>query len=223
MIGLPNAETTGGPATNIAEVSFTMMEKCVAASRAAPSPATLPSPSPTQGTRERLSPVWWYIQVPPTPPGRLARPVVSMVLTEPPPPEPSMMRMIGSLRSAAMRSAMIGLSRMVASALPPRTVKSSPQTTTGRPSTWPRPITQLLGVKSTSSLSASYCALPAMAPTSWKLPASSTWSTRSRTVSRPPACWRATLSAPPMRLASASRWRSSASSGSQLLSGGEPA
>ena len=56
---LPSAFTTGGPATNIAPVSFVMIEKWVAASRAAPSPATLPRPSPTTGTRARLSPVWW--------------------------------------------------------------------------------------------------------------------------------------------------------------------
>ena len=36
---------------------------------------------------------------------------------------------------------------VVASALPPRTVKSSPTTTTGRPATSARPITQLDGVK----------------------------------------------------------------------------
>ena len=40
-------------------------------------------------------------------------------------------------------------------------------------------------------------------------------SIRSRTVRRPPACWRATRSAPPISLASATRARSSASSGSQ--------
>ena len=50
-----------------------------------------------------------------------------MVLTEPPPPEPSMMRMIGSRSSCAMRSARIGFIGMVASAEPPRTVKSSPE------------------------------------------------------------------------------------------------
>ena len=79
-------------------------------------------------------------------PGRLERPVVSMVLTEPPPPEPSMMRTIGRRSSLAMRSARIGFMGMVASAEPPRTVKSSPSTTTGRPSMLARPMTQLAGV-----------------------------------------------------------------------------
>ena len=94
-----------------------------------------------------------------------------MVLTEPPPPEPSMMRMIGRRSSLAMRSASIGFMGMVASAEPPRTVKSSPSTITGRPSILARPITQLDGVSFVSVPSASYSALPAMAPTSWKLPA----------------------------------------------------
>ena len=55
-----------------------------------------------------------------------------------------------------------------------------------------------------------------MLPISWNVSASSMRSMRSRTVSRPPACWRATRSAPPISRASAWRWRSSASSGSQL-------
>ena len=85
-------------------------------------------------------------RVVPMPPGRLDAPLVSMVLTEPPPPEPSMMRTIGSRNSAAMSSAISGLLAMDASAEPPRTVKSSPTTTTGRPSMRPRPNTQLAGV-----------------------------------------------------------------------------
>ncbi len=93
-----------------------------------------------------------------------------MVLTEPPPPEPSMMRIIGSRSSLAMRSASVGFMAMVASADPPRTVKSSPSTITGRPSTFARPMTQLEGVSLVSLLSASYSALPAIAPISWKLP-----------------------------------------------------
>ena len=155
--------------------------------------------------------------MPPMPPGRLARPVVSMVLTDPPPPEPSMMRMIGRRRSAAIRSAMIGFSLMVASALPPRTVKSSPTTTTGRPSTRPRPMTQLEGVNSASLPSGPYFALPAIAPTSWKVPGSSRAPTRSRTVSRPPSCWRLTLSGPPIASAMAWRRARSSSSGCQLI------
>ena len=55
---------------------------------------------------------------------------------------------------------------MVASAEPPRTVKSSPSTMTGRPSILARPMTQLAGVSALSFPALSYSALPAMAPTS---------------------------------------------------------
>ena len=79
--------------------------------------------------------------------GTFARPVVSIVLTEPPPPEPSTSRISGSRRSCAIRSHMLCLPLMVASADPPRTVKSSPPTTTGRPSTVARPNTKFDGVK----------------------------------------------------------------------------
>jgi hypothetical protein len=58
---------------------------------------------------------------------------------EPPPPEPSIMRMIGRRKSCAISSAINGFAEIEASAEPPRTVKSSPTTTTGRPSTLPRP------------------------------------------------------------------------------------
>src|SRR5437870_7273130 len=71
--------------------------------------------------------------------GTFARPVVSMVLTEPPPPDPSTRRISGSRRSCAIRSHVLCLPLMVASADPPRTVKSSPPTTTDRPSTLARP------------------------------------------------------------------------------------
>jgi len=81
------------------------------------------------------------------PPGRFARPVVSIVFTEPPPPEPSISRTIGIRNSAAICSDIFGLPLIEASAEPPRRVKSSPATTTGRPSTVPRPNTQLAGVK----------------------------------------------------------------------------
>ena len=67
-------------------------------------------------------------------PGTLARPVVSIVLTEPPPPEPSIMRIIGTRNWLAIARMKMCFSLMVASAEPPRTVKSSPVTTTGRPS-----------------------------------------------------------------------------------------
>ena len=70
-----------------------------------------------------------------SPPGRLARPVVSIVFTEPPPPEPSISRMIGMRNSAAICSDIFGLPLIEASAEPPRKVKSSPAITTGRPST----------------------------------------------------------------------------------------
>ncbi len=60
---------------------------------------------------------------------------------------------------------------MVASAEPPRTVKSSPSTITGWPSILARPMTQLAGVSVFRLPASSYSALPAMAPTSWKLPA----------------------------------------------------
>ena len=192
-----------------------MTEKCEAARRAAPSPATDPSPSATTGT----IPIWFATRsndvVSVSPPGRLARPVVSIVLTEPPPPEPSISRMIGMRYSAAISSDIFGLALIDASAEPPRRVKSSPAITTGRPSTMPRPNTQLAGVKPTMSrLSASYVALPAMAPISWKLSGSSMRSMRSRTVSRPPLCWRSTRSGPPSSFARAMRRRSSSSSGS---------
>ena len=87
-----------------------------------------------------------------SPPGRLARPVVSMVLTEPPPPEPSISRMIGMRNCAAICSDIFGLPLIEASAEPPRKVKSSPAITTGRPSTVPRPNTQLAGMKAAMSL-----------------------------------------------------------------------
>jgi len=140
-----------------------------------------------------------------------------MVLTEPPPPEPSMMRMMGSLSSLAMRSASVGFMGMVASADPPRTVKSSPSTITHRPSILARPMTQLAGVNLLSLPSASYSALPAIDPISWKLCSSMRRSMRSRTVSRPPSCWRCTLSGPPISRAIRSRALSSSSSVCQLI------
>ena len=101
----------------------------------------------------------------PTPPGRLAAPLVSIVFTEPPPPEPSITRMIGRRKSCAISSAISGLAEIDASAEPPRTVKSSPTTTTGRPSILPRPNTQFAGVRCLSSLFSSYSATPEIAPT----------------------------------------------------------
>ena len=49
----------------------------------------------------------------------------------------------------------------------------------------------------------------------YPLPASKSFSIRSRTVSRPDSCCRPTRSSPPIRRASSSRRRSSSSSGSQ--------
>src|SRR3990167_698426 len=111
----------------------------------------------------------------------------------------------------------LDFSLIVASAEPPRTVKSSPVTATGRPSILPRPITALAGIRSTRSLAWSYSALPAILPSSRKESLSSRRSMRSRTVSRPPSCWRFTLSAPPMRFVISWRRRSSSISGCQLI------
>src|ERR1700738_4425895 len=58
-----------------------------------------------------------------------------------------------------------------------------------------------------------------MAPTSWKLSGSTSLSMRSRTVSRPPSCWRLTLSGPPMAWAMRSRRRNSSSSRCQFIGG----
>ena len=99
----------------MADLSLIMMEKCDAARCAAPSPATDPSPRATRGTVATLA----TTHSQPATPGTLARPVVSMVLTEPPPPEPSTNRIRGSRSSLAMRSHMRCLPLMVASAEPP--------------------------------------------------------------------------------------------------------
>src|SRR6185312_7730823 len=151
------------------------------------------------------------------PPGRLAAPLVSMVFTEPPPPEPSMMRMMGRRKSCAISSAIKGFAEIDASAEPPRTVKSSPTTTTVRPSTLPRPNTQLAGVTCLSSPCALYSPMPETAPISWKELASTILSMRSRTVSRPWSRCRLTFSTPPISRANASRRASSSSSGFQII------
>ncbi len=161
--------------------------------------------------------VYKYARVPPMPPGRLAAPLVSMVFTEPPPPEPSISRMMGRRKSCAISSAISGLAEIEASAEPPRTVKSSPTTTTVRPSILPRPNTQFAGVRFFSSPCASYSAVPEIAPTSWKLFASTSLSMRSRTVSRPWSRCRLTLSTPPISRANASRRARSSSSGFQFI------
>src|ERR1700758_2067301 len=151
------------------------------------------------------------------PPGRLAAPLVSMVFTEPPPPEPSMMRMIGKRKSCAISSAISGFALIDASVEPPRTVKSSPTTTTVRPSTLARPNTQLAGVSCLSSPCSSYSPMPETAPISWKVLASTILSMRSRTVSRPWSRCRLTFSTPPISRANASRRASSSSSGFQII------
>src|SRR5437660_7646023 len=151
------------------------------------------------------------------PPGRLAAPLVSMVFTEPPPPEPSISRIIGRRKSCAISSAISGFAEIEASAEPPRTVKSSPTTTTVRRSILPRPNTQFAGVRFLSSPCSSYSARPEIAPISWKLFESTILSMRSRTVSRPWSRCRLTLSTPPISRANASRRARSSSSGFQFI------
>src|SRR5262249_4717390 len=58
-----------------------------------------------------------------------------------------------------------------------------------------------------------------MAPTSWKLSGSMSLVMRSRTVRRPPSCWRLTLSGPPMACAMRSRRRNSSNSRCQFIGG----
>ena len=87
---------------------------------------------------------------------------------------------------------------MEASAEPPRRVKSSPAID-DRPAVHrAAPEHAIAGDEGGDVVVGVVVALPAMAPISWNLPGSSMRSIRSRTVSRPPACWRATRSAPPM-------------------------
>src|SRR5712671_2528266 len=164
-----------------------------------------------------LAIVYQYQRVPPTPPGRLAAPLVSIVFTEPPPPDPSITRMIGSRKSCAISSAISGFAEIEASADPPRTVKSSPTTTTVRPSIRARPNTQFAGVRALSSPCSSYSPTPEIAPTSWKVFWSVSLSMRSRTVSRPWSRCRLTLSTPPISRANASRRARSSSSGFQFI------
>ena len=128
-----------------------------------------------------------------------------------------MMRMMGRRKSCAISSAIRGLAEIEASAEPPRTVKSSPTTTTVRPSTLPRPNTQFAGVRCLSSPCSSYSPMPDTAPISWKELASTILSMRSRTVSRPWSRCRLTFSTPPISRANASRRASSSSSGFQII------
>lgn len=66
----------------------------------------------------------------------------------------------------AISSAISGFAEMDASAEPPRTVKSSPTTTTVRPSMRARPNTQFAGVNFCNSPLESYSPTPETAPIS---------------------------------------------------------
>ena len=110
-------------------------------------PATDPSASDTDGATLR----WFTTMSQPRTWGMYVRPAVSIVLTDPPPPMPSTRRTWGSCSSTAMDSAALRFSGRVASAEPPRTVKSSPDSTTGLPSTFASPKTKFDGVRWTSS------------------------------------------------------------------------
>src|SRR6266568_3410555 len=66
---------------------------------------------------------------------------------------------IGAIAGRAQYDEEGRLAELVPSAEPPRTVKSSPTTTTGRPSIWARPITQFDGTSSARRPSSSYCAM----------------------------------------------------------------
>ena len=125
---------------------------------------------------------------------------------------------MGRRRSCAIFSAKISLSPTAPSLAPPRTVKSSPTTTTGRPPMRARPITKLDGVNSTNRPRLSYWPEPVSEPTSVKESGSVQALMRSRTVSLPAALWRATLSSPPIFAASAWRYAISSTSGCQLMS-----
>ena len=76
-------------------------------------------------------------------------------------------------------------------------MKSPPEKATLRPSTRTVPTTMLEGVSAATEPS-SHVAVPASAPISWKVPGSASRSIRSRTVSLPRPCWKATLSGPPI-------------------------
>ena len=109
--------------------------------RAAPSPATDPRHRLTTGTVARFA----TTHSQPGLNGTKLRRSVSSDFTEPPPPDPSTSRTIGRRSSCAICSACTCFWKIDASAAPPRTVKSSPPTTTARSSIRPRPITKLVG------------------------------------------------------------------------------
>jgi len=76
------------------------------------------------------------------------RPACSIVFTEPPPDMPSSSRTCGNRISAAIASDASRFAEIDASFEPPRTVKSSPDSTTGRPSSSAIPNTKFEGVNS---------------------------------------------------------------------------
>ena len=161
--------TTGGPATNSWAMSRTMTEKWPSTALAAPMPTTLPSSRLTTGTVDRCSaymelPRWGGRKEPP-PPATRGRPALmapelslaalspsrrccgTMDATLPPPEEPSSRRTDGVRISSDSRSRWVLLAPIAPSEWPPREVKSSAQTTAGRPSIRPQPPTWLAGVK----------------------------------------------------------------------------
>ena len=81
--------------------------------------------------------------------GMYVRPACSIVFTEPPPDMPSSRRTWGSRISAAIASDASRLAEIDASFEPPRTVKSSPESTIGRSSSSAIPNTKFDGVNST--------------------------------------------------------------------------
>ena len=84
--------------------------------------------------------------------GTFALPVVSIVLTDPPPPEPSTILIKGSWRDNAICSHFKCFSLIEASAEPPLNVKSSPPTTIFLPSIFALPKIKLDPLKLTKSL-----------------------------------------------------------------------
>ena len=134
-----------------------------------PAPRRARRPSRGPATRRAPWPGWRRPTPSPGWPGCTCSPTSSSDLIEPPPPVPSTRRTIGTRYSLASCSAITCLAAIDASDAPPRTVKSSPPTTIGRPSSWARPITKLAGWKRREPSACSTC-LPAMAPISWNVP-----------------------------------------------------
>ena len=214
----PRRATTGGPATNMRRRPWSSPNS--GSRRGAPHRAPRPSrgrappPEPPTGCRSSGR----SLRSLPTPPGRLARPVVSMVLTEPPPPEPSMMRTIGEpeLLGHALRHDGLLLDGGVRRAAAHREVVAGHHDGAavddwrGRRRNW-----RASGRPGRRCRRRSPCRR-------WRrfresVPASTRRSMRSRTVRRPPSCWRLTLSGPPMASAMRVRRSSSSSCASQAM------